>query len=260
MAGAALHRKWRTERVRQVPPSVVVVGSLRSGGSAKTDLVAHLARLRGDLAILVHPTGDEDRMLEALFPGRVFVHRDLLEAWERCAAAGFAAAVSDGGLQDPALGGCPAVRLEHSPGPTGPEDLLPFGRFRALSAPLREREVVVGIGKDLSWMLDPTGLPVRGAEIKVACGIARPEVFLSDLREAGLEIAEAVVVGDHKRFPASLLRRMERDPDAWCTTEKDAFRQQLPAGVRVARRELVLSEGLHRSLDDLLGAMGRVPG
>ena len=257
MACAALHRKWRARRVRPEPPSVVVVGSLRSGGSAKTDLVAYLARVRPDLALLVHPTGDEDSMLERWFPGRVFVHRDLLVAWGRARAAGFDAAVSDGGMQDPAFDGCPAVRLDHSPGPAGPEDLLPFGRFRALVAPPREREVVFVVGEDLSWELESTSLPARGATVRVACGIARPEAFVGDLRGAGMEVVETVLVGDHGRFPANILRRMERVPQEWCVTEKDAFRQRLPAGVHVVRRKLLLAQEVRKRLDELVGALPR---
>lgn len=260
MAGAALHRRWRARRTRPGPPSVLVVGSLRSGGSAKTDLVAHLARLRPDLAILVHPTGDEDRMLEARFPGRVFAHRDLLEARARSVAAGFVAAVSDGGLQDPALDGCPAARLDHAPGPAGPQDLLPFGRFRALDAPAREREAVLVVGRDLTWRLEPASLPGKGSRVAIACGIARPEAFLADLRAAGLEVEEEVRVGDHGRFPAGLLRRMELDPPRWCVTEKDAFRQRLPAGTRVVRRELVLSDPARRALADLLDSLPGLAG
>jgi len=110
-----------------------VVGSLRSGGTCKTDLVAWIAHQHPALAILAHPTGDEDVLLRERFPGRVFVHRDFLVAWEEARRAGFAAALCDGGLQDPALDTCPALCVDLPGTPVGVRDLLPLGRFRELS-------------------------------------------------------------------------------------------------------------------------------
>ncbi len=241
LSGSALHRAWRSIRTPDIPPPLLVVGSLRAGGSLKTDLVAWIAERYPNLAVLVHPTGDEDRMLEARFPGRVFCHRDWLEAWNRAERAGFVACVCDGGLQDPALDGCPALGLVHPEGPRDARDLLPFGAYRALEpfARIQEREMAVGI--DLWGRLDPDKLPPPGTGVCAACAVARSEIFFRELEDAGLQVLEKVAFADHARFPGWLLRRMEAGSTPWMVTEKDSFRQKLPQQARTVRRSLVLS-------------------
>jgi len=195
-------------------------------------------------------------MLQAAFPDRVFVHRDFLVAWERARSRGFGSAVSDGGLQDPALDGCPAVRIDHPGRPRGPEDLLPFGRYRALRAPRRATELVLTLGADLWREFDPSSLPPTSTPIRAACAVARPEAFAGSLREAGLEVAELRAYRDHARFPAGQVERMRNEPGAWVVTAKDAARQDLPSGVHVARGSLVLREGACASLEELIAATG----
>jgi tetraacyldisaccharide-1-P 4'-kinase len=204
-------------------------------------LVSWIAERYLGLAVLVHPTGDEDGMLDARFPGRVFCHRDWLEAWNRAERAGFVAGVCDGGLQDPALDACPALRLVHPEGPRDARDLLPFGAYRALEpfARIREREVTVGI--DLSGRLDPGDLAVPGTRVCAACAVARPEIFFRELEDAGLHLVEKVAFADHARFPGWLLRRMEAGSTPWMVTEKDSFRQKLPQQARTVGRSTVLS-------------------
>jgi len=232
-----------------------VVGSLRAGGSLKTDLVSWIADRYPSLAVLVHPTGDEDAMLEARFPGRVFRHRDWLEAWKAAKCAGFAAAVCDGGLQDPALDGCPAVRLVHPEGPLDARDLLPFGPYRALKPMPRSRERALTVGAEVSGRLDPRDLPPPGTRVHVACAVARPEIFFRELEEVGLRVEERAALADHARFPAALTRRMETDPIPWLVTEKDAFRQKLPSVAKVIRRSLVLSAAAVEAIDRMVSPL-----
>lgn len=221
----------------------------------KTDLAAWIADRHPRLALLAHPTGDEDRMLRERYPGRVFVHRDFLAAWEEARGRGFPAAVCDGGLQDPALGECPAVRIEHPGMPRTAADLLPFGRYRALVARPRAEEIVLELGTDLRRELDPGSLPPPSTSVRAACSVARPEAFAESLRDAGLEVAELRAFGDHARFPASLLERMRRDPGAWVVTAKDASRQDLPTGVHVARGRIVLSDAARAGVEGLMTRM-----
>jgi tetraacyldisaccharide-1-P 4'-kinase len=247
--GSALHRVWRTRRRPDKAPPVLVVGSLRAGGSMKTDLVSWIAERHPEMAVLAHPVGDEERMLASRFPGRVFAHSDWLAAWELAARKGFRAGVCDGGLQDPALDDCPAVRLDHVPGPAGPADLLPFGAFRQLRPTRRAEELVLVVGSDLRASLDPRDLPPPGTEVSAACAVACPEIFFGDLDAAGLCLAERVAFPDHARFPRRLISRMERDDRIWLATEKDAARGKLPRGTRAVRRILTVREDAARSID-----------
>jgi len=238
-----------------VAPSVVVVGSLRSGGTGKTDLAAWIAQRHPDLAILAHPTGDEDQLLSARFPGRVFVHRDLLVAWNNACDAGFCAAVSDGGLQDPALDGCPAicVDLDFSPGAS---DLLPFGRHRELSPRPRTDLLRISLHQHLSPRLDETSLPPRGTHVVAACSIARPERFFQDLEQAGMILAERVAFGDHRPFDAGVATdTLARQPGLpWVITEKDAARGE-PRSIKsptwTARRILSPTIRIEEDIDRL---------
>jgi len=232
-----------------------VVGSLRAGGSLKTDLVAWIAERYPSLAVLVHPTGDEDAMLEARFPGRLFRHRDWLEAWKAAQRAGFGAGVCDGGLQDPALDGCPALRLVHPEGPRGIGDLLPFGSYRALKPFPRSQERAFTVGTDVSGELDPRDLPAPGTRVCAACAVARPEIFFRELENAGLHLVERVALGDHARFPRGLLRRMGAGSLPWLVTEKDSFRQKLPQRAQVIRRSVVLSGDAVEAVDEMLSLL-----
>lgn len=252
LLGAAIHRSWRAKRRPGIAPPLLLVGSLRAGGSCKTDLVAWIAQRHPHLAILVHPTGDEDRMLAERFPGRVFAHRDWLEAWAAAELTGFVAGVCDGGLQDPALDGCPALHLIHSDGPRDASDLLPFGPFRALRPFPRTDERTLLLGADLRTRLDPADLPPPGTEVRAACAVARPEIFFRDLEAAGLLLVERAARPDHARFHAELLRRMADGNSPWLVTEKDASRGNLPPRARIVRRILELSADSVRAADSMV--------
>ena len=234
-----------------------MVGSLRAGGSCKTDMVAWIARRHPHLAILVHPTGDEDRMLGECFPGRVFAHRDWLVAWDDAHRSGFTSGVSDGGLQDPALDGCPALLLVHPDGPRDIRDLLPFGPFRALRPFPRTEERALLLGTDLRTRLDPADLPAPGTEVAAACAVARPEVFFDELESAGLRVVERLAFQDHARFPASLLRRMEDGKRPWLVTAKDASRKSLPGAVHAVGRIVEVSPDSVLAVDGLVGLLPR---
>ncbi len=251
-----LHQLCRRHRKPLQTPPLLVVGSIRSGGTAKTDLVAWIAREHPDLAILAHPTGDEDRWLEKRFPGRVFVARDFLKAWGKARAAGFQRAVCDGGLQDPALEDCPAVNLELE----GPRpqlgDLFPFGRFRERKPRPRRALHTVKIPSDLGFALDPATLPRSGTNVVAACAIARPEVFFQDLRNMGLTLVETISFGDHLRFdPSTLARIASKHSEAtWVITEKDQARGEsrlLPQAF-VARRNLSPTDDLVQFVETTL--------
>jgi tetraacyldisaccharide-1-P 4'-kinase len=252
LLGTGVHRRWRARRRPIDPPPLLVVGSLRSGGSCKTDLVAWIARRHPHLAVLVHPTGDEDRMLGEIFPGRVFAHRDWLRAWDEARRSGFLAGVCDGGLQDPALDGCPALLLVHPEGPRDASDLLPFGPFRALRPFPRAVERALLLGTDFRTRLDPAHLPPPGTEVDAACAVARPEIFFRELEASGLRLVERESLPDHAGFPDSLLRRMVDGIRPWLVTAKDASRAPLPKGARAVGRISELSPDSVVAVDGLV--------
>lgn len=234
---------------------MLVVGSTRSGGTCKTDLVAWIAARHPDLALLAHPTGDEDAMLRASFPGRVFAHRDLLRAWEAARQAGFAAAVADGGLQDPALDGCPALCLELSDAPLRPSDLLPLGRYRELSPTPRARLHRILVDRDLAARIHAGAIPPPGTEIVAATSIARPEPFFQELERNGLVVRETLAFGDHRIFPRRAVDgALARNPGTvWLITSKDAARGELarlPPGSMAVERRLEPSMEVARIVDE----------
>lgn len=250
---AAVHRYFRARRRSQVSPPLLVVGSARAGGACKTDLVDWIAKAHPHLAILCHATGDEDLWLQRRHPGRVFVHRDWLKAWKLAQAAGFSAAVCDGGLQDPALDRCPALRLDVEPIPQSWKDFHPWGPWR--EDPRNSRPAMgVWVSRDLhpSLHLDE---PFRGETRRAACAVARPHVFFADLQSDGVELVERVALRDHARFPRRLVQRMAVKPQEWVVTEKDAARGGLPEGVQVARRRLDPSLPIQERIGRLVGSL-----
>lgn len=258
---AAVHRRWRRRRKPEAAPPILVVGSTRAGGTGKTDLVGWIADRHPHLAVLAHPTGDEDAWLRRRFGDRVFADRDLLRAWNRARAAGFGGAVSDGGLQDPALEDCPALRLEVDDAPRRWSDLLPWGPYRERAPRPRGRILDLVWGRDLGWSLDPASAPEPGTAVVAAAGIARPSAFFADLEAAGLVLLDRLAFGDHHRFDSKEVARARgRHPGAaWVITEKDAAREGwLPEeGSIVARRNLSIPDGLAARLDAWVAGQSR---
>lgn len=122
--------------------------------------------------------------------------------------------------------------------------LLPFGRLREPISELRRSSIVVFRSEDAEF---EEALRAQGVEASiwfvertlevaedvrrpiVFCGIARPEEFLSALRQNGVEVGARCTFRDHHRYgPADLARlaQMARQhvADSFVTTEKDAAR------------------------------------
>lgn len=167
-AASALHRAWmragastaRGSGSRPRTP-LVVIGSLRAGGSGKTSVVAELARRYRDrglaVAVLVYRLGPGTPRpaapdLQEVLPGddwrlaseeavllaregcaRVFATRHRLRAWRALDAlpdGGFDLILSDDGFQDPRLAGAFTVLLAAPGESPGLFDLLPAGPYR----------------------------------------------------------------------------------------------------------------------------------
>jgi tetraacyldisaccharide-1-P 4'-kinase len=164
---------------------------------------------------------------------------------------GFLVAMADGGLQDPALDRCLAARISHPDPPRGYADLHPFGPYRQLDRDARPVELVLELGRDVSPGLDPSSLPAPGTRVSVACGIARPELFRSQLETAGLVVEELRAMPDHGRFPNRLVHRIRSAPADWIVTAKDLARHPEIGSAHVARRRLAFTPRAESRLDAL---------
>jgi tetraacyldisaccharide 4'-kinase len=117
--------------------------------------------------------------------------------------------------------------------------LLPTGHLREPLSSLKRADVVVVSEELHSDLLLSLNKPLwdlqRGISVEnppsrpiVFCGIARPNIFLSQLHSAGIEPAGKAIFRDHHRYNASDVRtlqklRDERHADGFITTEKDSI-------------------------------------
>lgn len=229
---SGLHRRWRGRNPAKSLP-ILVIGSLRAGGGGKTPVTAWFAEQLPEAAILVHPTPDEQVLLEARFPGRVFAGRAFPQAWERAQAAGFPCAVADGGYQDPRLDGGVKLLLWDEMPASGVDQLLPVGPWRE-RAPAAERADLVLVRSGLmcavsgariwsySWKVRAP-LGIGPSPVLLACGVGNPDRVRSDLADLGIKIVAEHVISDHGAFDPKEMARLERRfPDSpWVGTEKD---------------------------------------
>jgi tetraacyldisaccharide 4'-kinase len=131
--------------------------------------------------------------------------------------------------------------------------VLPFGRLREpQDAAARAHFLVVtdataGAASAEAWALgisqscgsirklgDPTGIRDQGSGIRdcrvlAVAGIANPERFVTSLREAGHNVVDAMMFGDHHRYSATDVATIEAKmksagATAVFTTDKDAVR------------------------------------
>jgi tetraacyldisaccharide 4'-kinase len=163
-----------------------------------------------------------------------------------------------------------------------PEDLrdrlLPAGRLREPISSLRRAHAIVltegasaeglPIGNQNVWRvtrkIDASGVPFRPIAI---CGIARPERFLGDLRDAGIELADEAIFPDHHAYTEPDLRRLLRlrernNAGGFVTTEKDAInlaqnppellQAMQPLTAAPLKMELIDGDG---AMDTMLGAI-----
>lgn len=249
---SGMHRRLRGRKPAKSLP-ILVIGSLRAGGGGKTPVVEWMARHFPEAAILVHPTPDEQVLLEEEFPGRVFAHRSLVNGWERAQKAGFAWAISDGGFQDPRLEKGALILVVNETIPQDAAQLHPFGRWRELDGVNRAQMLLQNVDiSDLDrslclkyrWESFVSGGPPSGP-VLLACGVGRPEGVREDLAGLGCRIVAEYRVRDHGGFSAARMREISRCHPGfpWVATKKDLPRwpkgQELP---RLLEREWVPEE------------------
>lgn len=227
---SGMHRRFRGRKPAKSLP-ILVIGSMRAGGGGKTPVVEWLARHFPDAAILVHPTPDEQVLLEEDFPGRVFAHRSLVSAWELARNAGFAWAISDGGFQDPRLEKGALLLIVNEAIPQDPSKLLPFGLWRELNGEHRAQMTLMNaeiLGMDASPCLKYRWKPFISGDLVpdsavLACGVGRPEGVRGDLAGLGYRIAAEYRVRDHGHFSSARMSEIsKRHPGIpWVATKKD---------------------------------------
>jgi tetraacyldisaccharide 4'-kinase len=115
---------------------------------------------------------------------------------------------------------------------------LSCGARRTLGEPSRIRDQGSGIGDQ--------GSGIRGSKILAVAGIARPDRFVTSLRDAGHNIVDAMTFPDHHRYSAKDLIAIEAKmksagADAVLTTEKDGVRfESLSPAFPIYRAPLIV--------------------
>lgn len=247
-----MHRRFRGRKPAKSLP-ILVIGSMRVGGGGKTPVVEWMARHFLEAAILVHPTPDEQVLLEEEFPGRVFAHRSLVNGWKRAQKAGFAWAISDGGFQDPRLEKGALILVVNEMIPQDVAQMLPFGHWRELDGVNRAQMSLKNADiPDLDespclkyrWKPFISGDKAPTSAV-LACGVGRPEGVREDLAGLGCQIVAEYRVRDHGGFSVARMREISRCHPGfpWVATKKDLPRwpkgQELP---RLLEREWVPEE------------------
>jgi tetraacyldisaccharide 4'-kinase len=248
-------------RASQLSGTVVSVGNLSTGGSGKTPFVLMLGELlkargiRFDVlsrgygratrgALPVDPAGsprdfgDEPLLIAQRLQVPVFVGESRFEAG-RLAEAEFGPQLHllDDGFQHRSLARDFDIVLLT---PQDAEDrLLPAGRLREPLRNLRRADAVVlpsdaarekfPLDGKLVWRVRrgilPQHVPPRPV---VFCAIARPQVFVQQLRAANIEPAAEAFYRDHHSYVEKDIRellalRQQSDAGGFLTTEKDAI-------------------------------------
>jgi tetraacyldisaccharide 4'-kinase len=251
----------RVLRARRLVGPVVSIGNLSTGGSGKTPfaiMLGELLKARGikvdvlsrgygrttrgvlpvDPAGSPQDFGDEPLLIAQRLQVPVFVGESRFEAG-RVAEAKFGPQLHllDDGFQHRALARDFDIVLL---GQQDAEDrLLPAGRLREPLRNLRRADAVV-LSSDaalekfplegkLVWRVRrgilPQHVPPRPV---VFCGIARPQIFIQQLRAANIEPAAEAFYRDHHAYREKDIHELldlkkQSDAGGFLTTEKDAI-------------------------------------
>lgn len=149
-----------------------------------------IARRHPELAILVHSSGDDGRLLEARYPGRVYRDSDLLSAWKSAFRSGFRAAVSEESSHGSAMDASPAILVV--------EDVVsgasphPFGSIRQRCT-VRPVELALREGNGWDWISDID--LEAGSRVLLGVRSATSDSVVKVLRSLGIEVASVLPVG-----------------------------------------------------------------
>lgn len=291
-------------RSHRVGAPVVSVGNLAVGGTGKTPFarwVAEQLEARGARVAVLHGgyAPDEPALHRAWRPGSlVIAMRDRVAAAQLAIEQGATALVLDDGFQHRRLHRDLDLVLVAAESWTARERLLPRGQWREPRTALARAGAVVVTRKTASEAvarrvalevstlapsavvarvhLRPSGWRVRGAaqragpagKVVAVCGVAEPEHFFANACEAGADIAERLVFGDHHTYTAGDLERIIEVASGRpvVTTAKDAVKlRDLDAELElwVLDQDVVVEEGeeaLSAALDALLDRRSALEG
>lgn len=218
--------------------------------------------------------GDEPLMLARHLPGAtVVINRNRYEGglWAE-SQAGADVHILDDGFQHLALDRDLNLLLVDAERPFDSGQLLPLGSLREPLAEIRRASAVLltrtdrpfdqaELERQIRYYAADPDIPIfyayhdltairsvkdgtvrrpqefEGRRVAAICAIARPDLFLEDLRHFGLQVVHHLARRDHSQFPANLLEPFfatatQAGAEAVLTTEKDWVRlerQDLPA-------------------------------
>jgi len=284
---------------RTVPARVVSVGNLTVGGTGKTTLTLHLARAAfragRNVAVVCRryrpgPGGlsDEELLLMAAFPDRVFAGRSKVDLAAAAAAAGHDLVLVDDGFSHWPLARDLDLVLLDGLDPWGGGALLPAGRLREPRRALQRADWLIltrlppgppdlALADEMKRHAPGarlaagrhrvTGLTRRGGgavapggRVRVVTATGNPEAIAESAREIGCDVVGLSAYRDHHWFSVDEARRehetAERTDAVVLLTLKDAVRWPGPDSerVRVLHVEWEWVLGGEQVLDDLLGS------
>lgn len=211
-----------------------------------------IARRHPELAILAHPSGDDGRLLEARYPGRVYRDSDSLGAWESASRSGFRAAISDESFHDSVMDASPAILVVEDV--ASGAGLQPLGSIRQ-QRPVRPVELALRQGNGWDWIrhIDLEA----GSRVLVAARTATSDSVTDGLRSLGIEVASVLPVGHGIGLRYSDIERLEQVHGRlpWVFDAMDEARgdaESFDRPIHVLHRELVVSPAITRLVDALI--------
>jgi len=256
----ALHDRGAL-RTRRLRGPVVSVGNVAVGGSGKTPfviLLGELLKARGiqfDVlsrgygrastgVLLVDPQGspqefgDEPLLIARRLGVPVVVGEKRYDAGKFAEARfGPQLHILDDGFQHRALARDLDIVLVNQS--DFQDQLLPKGRLRESLAALKRADVIVmeestkylpsWIGSKAMWRIRRgLTIPALPSRMVAFCGVARPERFFTELREAAVKAAVEVAYSDHHVYTEKDVRHLlavqeEKNCGGFVTTEKDVI-------------------------------------
>jgi len=291
-------------RPHRVGAAVVSVGNLAVGGTGKTPIARWMAEqleARGARVAILHGgyAPDEPALHRAWRPGSlVIAMRDRVAAAQLAVQQGATALVLDDGFQHRRLHRDLDLVLVAAETWTARDRLLPRGQWREPRTALARANAVVVTRKTATQAaahrvaleasalapdavvarvyLRPCGWRAWGASqgtgpvggVVAVCGVADPEQFFANARQAGADIADRLVFGDHHAYTRGDLERIIAVADGRpvVTTAKDAVKLSGLAPeleLWVLEQDVVVEEGgdaLSTALDALLDRRSALEG
>jgi tetraacyldisaccharide 4'-kinase len=150
--------------------------------------------------------------------------RDLdVVALDGAQGLGNGAVLPRGPLREPAGALAAAGAIVVVDGPLPAEDEARVAALAPRAARFAARRVPQGVRRLGSDAAEPPAA-IRGRELGLLAGIARPAGFRATLESLGARVVAERTFPDHHAFTASDLAGLAREAPAWVTTEKDAVK------------------------------------